>query len=109
MTNKKIQQNIENETVKRNAASAVASAKTAERLFNGYHQIIHEVTNRTDTAELDLIEDCLRRDVFHSTLDWQPRDLLARGIAVAETVLIQSGELSPQVVMIPHKAEEFFK
>lgn len=41
-----------------------------------YHQIITEATGVTNTADLYEIEDVMRHDIFHSTLDWQTRDQL---------------------------------
>lgn len=33
-------------------------------------------TGVTDPRDLEEIEDCMRHDIFHSTLDWQTREQL---------------------------------
>lgn len=44
--------------------------------IRGYGLIISEATGVTRRADLDEIEECMRQDIFHSTLDWQTRDQL---------------------------------
>lgn len=58
-----------------------------------YHQRIAEATGYTDREDLDLIEDCMRTTIFHSTLDWQTRDQLIAGAREAVEVLKATGEL----------------
>lgn len=58
-----------------------------------YHQLIAEATGHTDREELDLIEDCMRTTIFHSTLDWQTRDQFIAGAREAVEVLQATGEL----------------
>lgn len=45
--------------------------------LKGYARTISEATGVTDPADLADIEDSMRNDIFHSTLDWQTRDQLA--------------------------------
>jgi hypothetical protein len=40
----------------------------------------------TDT-QIDLIEECVRQDIFHSTLDWQTKTQLKAGIRKAYKLL----------------------
>lgn len=42
-----------------------------------YAAIISDATGVTAPADLAEIEECMRKDIFHSTLDWQTRDQLA--------------------------------
>lgn len=44
-----------------------------------YHAVITEATGVTDVADLYEIEDVMRHDIFHSTLDWQTRAQLRKG------------------------------
>jgi hypothetical protein len=41
-----------------------------------YSKIISEATGETDPATLDQLEEIMRHDIFHSTLDWQTREVL---------------------------------
>ena len=41
-----------------------------------YFKVITEATGITDAADLADIEDSMRNDIFHSTLDWQTRPQL---------------------------------
>jgi hypothetical protein len=61
--------------------------------MTGYIKAISEITGITDTAHLELIEDCMRHDVFHSTLDWQTAKQFRDGALVALDVLKEMGEL----------------
>lgn len=47
--------------------------------FKGYAATIHAATGVTDAEDLADIEDSMRHDIFHSTLDWQTRDQLIAG------------------------------
>lgn len=47
--------------------------------LRGYAAMIAEAIGVTDPAVLEIVEDVMRNDVFHSTLDWQPRDVFDRG------------------------------
>jgi len=61
--------------------------------MTGYIKSISEITGITDIAQLELIEDCMRHDVFHSTLDWQTAAQFRDGALVAVDVLKEMGEL----------------
>lgn len=52
-----------------------------------YHTIITAATGITDTAMLKRIEDCMRQDIFHSTLDWQSARQLRVGARTAVDLL----------------------
>lgn len=45
----------------------------------GYAAVIHEATGITNRVDLEAIEDSMRNDIFHSTLDWQTRAQLRAG------------------------------
>jgi hypothetical protein len=47
--------------------------------LKGYARSISEATGVTDPETLAEIEATMRDDIFHSTLDWQPRDVFDRG------------------------------
>ncbi len=49
-------------------------------------KLITEVTGETGSRALSEIEDILRHDVFHSTLDWQTKEELITGIKQAVEV-----------------------
>jgi hypothetical protein len=55
--------------------------------LRGYAKTISEATGVTDAEDLADIEDCMRHDIFHSTLDWQTRAQLARGAREAWEVV----------------------
>jgi hypothetical protein len=52
--------------------------------LRGYAKTISEATGVTDAEDLADIEDCMRHDIFHSTLDWAQ---LARGAREAWEVV----------------------
>ena len=54
--------------------------------MNHYQERIQRVTGSTDT-EAQEIEDVMRHDIFHSTLDWQPAPLFDKAARVAYAVL----------------------
>jgi len=60
--------------------------------MKGYHQIISEATGVTDHATLETLEDIMRNDIFHSTLDWQTREELMDAARTAHEVYILTGE-----------------
>ncbi len=47
--------------------------------LRGYAKSISEATGVTDAADLADIEDSMRNDIFHSTLDWQTKAQFNRG------------------------------
>lgn len=57
------------------------------RNLSGYQAIISKATGATDRKVLEEIEDIMRHDVFHSTLDWQTRAQLERGAKLAHAVM----------------------
>ncbi len=61
-------------------------------MMSAYNQMIIEDTgcNRDDAG---MIEDIMRNEVFHSTLDWQTRAQLRQGARKAARVLEQNREL----------------
>ena len=58
-----------------------------------YQKLITEATGRTDPFDLHVIEDCMRNDIFHSTLDWQSRKQFISGAQEAEQLLIATYEM----------------
>ncbi len=54
-----------------------------QQQLKGYHAIIHEATGVAKIHDLEEIEDSMRHDIFHSTLDWQTRDQLKQGAVEA--------------------------
>lgn len=58
-----------------------------------YHQIITEATGITNAEHVKLIEDCMRHDIFHSTLDWQTREELEYAARDAVDMLKEEGLL----------------
>jgi hypothetical protein len=52
-----------------------------------YQRLITELTGITDEHNLWLIEDCMREDIFHSTLDWQTREEFEEGVNKAVAML----------------------
>ena len=55
--------------------------------MNGYHQLITEATGVTHPEEVAEIEECMRQDIYHSTLDWQSREELMNAARIAMKVL----------------------
>ena len=52
-----------------------------------YQRLITELTGITGENNLCLIEDCMREDIFHSTLDWQTREEFEEGAKKAVAML----------------------
>ena len=71
---------------------AILNRKDRKKM-TGYIKSISEITGITNIAQLELIEDCMRHDVFHSTLDWQTAEQFRDGALVAVDVLKEMGEL----------------
>ena len=61
-------------------------------MANHYHQIITEATGETNPQRLAQIEESMRQDVFHSTLDWQAKDHLRWGAMEAVKILGITGD-----------------
>ena len=55
--------------------------------MRGYMETISKATGVTDEAQLNRIEDCMRNDIFHSTLDWQSRAQFNKGAREAVKLL----------------------
>jgi hypothetical protein len=62
----------------------------AGRALSGYSAMIAGAIGVNDQAVLDIVEDVMRNDVFHSTLDWQSRDVFDRGARDAYDVYLAS-------------------
>lgn len=58
-----------------------------------YHRFITEATGVTDAAQLAVIEESMREDVFHSTPDWQSAEQLRDGAKAAVFLLESEGVL----------------
>ena len=52
-----------------------------------YSKLITEATGETDPKRVAEIEESMRHDVFHSTLDWQAKDHLRWGAKQAVAIL----------------------
>jgi len=63
------------------------TAPTPKTALRGYAWIISEATGIVDPEALAAIEDCMRHDIFHSTLDWQSRSLLRKAARIAAAAL----------------------
>lgn len=59
------------------------------RPMRAYHLIISEATGERNEQRLDRIEDCMRNDIFHSTLDLQTRDQLVEAAREAVELLAE--------------------
>ena len=58
-----------------------------------YSRFITEATGVKDAAQLALIEESMREDIFHSTLDWQSAEQLREGAKAAVFLLESDGIL----------------
>ena len=52
-----------------------------------YSKLITEATGETNPQRVADIEESMRHDVFHSTLDWQSADQLRQGAKIAVEIL----------------------
>ena len=52
-----------------------------------YQQIIKEATGCNNLEDIDEIEEIMRHDIFHSTLDWQTREQLKKAAKEGYAVL----------------------
>jgi hypothetical protein len=57
-----------------------------------YSKLITEATGETNPQRLAEIEESMRQDVFHSTLDWQAKDHLRWGAMEAVKILAATQE-----------------
>lgn len=55
--------------------------------LKGYAEIISSATGVTDRDIIEDIEDTMRHEVFHSTLDWQTREQLIDGAREAYEIV----------------------
>ena len=55
--------------------------------LKGYKLSISKATGVTDIARIDQIEECMRNDIFHSTLDWQSARQFNKGARDALALL----------------------
>lgn len=60
-------------------------------MLNCYEKHIIEVT-RCSEAEAGIVEEMMRREIFHSTLDWQTVEEFEAGARVAFQALIEMRE-----------------
>ena len=60
--------------------------------LSGYRAVIYEATG-APAADLARIENIMREEIFHSTLDWQTREQLAAGAREAFARLNEDREL----------------
>jgi hypothetical protein len=58
-----------------------------------YSDLIIDATKQTDPDVLQLIEDVMRHDIFHSTLDWQTREQLEHAAREAVLILRELGDI----------------
>lgn len=59
----------------------------ATHQLSGYQRLIYEATGVLDLEHLERIEDIMRNVIFHSTLDWQPREQLEEAAREALQIL----------------------
>ena len=55
--------------------------------LRGYKLSISKATGVTDPARIAQIEECMREDIFHSTLDWQSARQFNKGARDALALL----------------------
>lgn len=51
--------------------------------LRGYARMISEATGIIEEEQLREIEDIMRHDIFHSTLDWQSRSVFNKAARLA--------------------------
>lgn len=61
--------------------------------LRGYARSISKYTGYTDPKVLAQIEEVMRQDVFHSTLDWQTSAQFKEGAKIAVQVLKELGRI----------------
>ena len=64
-----------------------------------YTKIIAEAIPNLSQEQYNAIEDVMRYDIFHSTLDWQTRDELKR--AAREALGILAAEFTSPMLELP--------
>jgi len=68
--------------------------KNPQKGLRGYAKKISEISGITDKKDLDAIEEIMRNEVFHSTLDWQDAKEFEKG--VKEAVKIDFERMHPK-------------
>lgn len=58
--------------------------------LRGYAGMIAAAIGEQDPAVLEIVEDVMRNTIFHSTLDWQSREVFDRGAREAYEVYLAS-------------------
>jgi hypothetical protein len=57
-------------------------------MLTGYQLAIFKATGVSDPEQIARIEECMRQDIFHSTLDWQTARQFAKGAREALQLLL---------------------
>lgn len=57
--------------------------------LRGYAITISEATGLTDAKSLGAVEEIMRQDIFHSTLDWQTKAQLKAAAREGHAMLIE--------------------
>ena len=65
----------------------VIEANNRGNKMSHYSKLITEATGETNPQRVADIEESMRHDVFHSTLDWQAKDHLRWGAMEAVKIL----------------------
>jgi hypothetical protein len=55
--------------------------------YKGYKELISEATGVTDSDKLEEIEEIMRHEIFHSTLDWQTKEEFDKAAKEAHELL----------------------
>ena len=65
-------------------------------MMSHYERRISEITGHTDIEIINEIEDIMRNDIFHSTLDWQSRQQFIEAAILAEKIRLDYVENGPK-------------
>jgi hypothetical protein len=57
------------------------------------HLILETLGIKLTDKQIEKIEESVRQDIFHSTLDWQTKSQLEKGIREAYQLLKKCGEI----------------
>jgi hypothetical protein len=66
---------------------AKAKKEKEKPKHKGYNGLISEATGVTDSDKLEEIEEIMRHEIFHSTLDWQTKEEFDKGAKEAHELL----------------------
>jgi hypothetical protein len=80
--------------LKEDIERAKLPTNTRENKMSMYHSTISAATGVTDKEMLEEIEESMRHDIFHSTLDWQTEEQLS--VAAIEAKKIVDYSNSPE-------------